>query len=594
MKNTWLFLFLISLTLVQAQTVVPPVIEGTYFPVRNTKIKQIWDTTQGVMNVPTMGANQVWDYTQANGQFVNICDTFDIKVFDPSLAPKNQYFPGAAFAIFMRTPMPNDPFDSLYHFYSADHQIGLRKMGGFNISPMYDSTMTFSPQAFFSVPTMSFGFSKIDTARSVVFVKNYMGLKGKIKSKRYSTYTYVGYGTLKLPGHTYNNVAQVRESWSGLDSIYVDLFNNGNYTYYGIKSSSGKVYNFYRNNTFGTAYLMYLNVNPANTGVEQAFYTLPADIGSISGTVYTNINETTPVTAGEMYLYRENSNFAKHDILAKVPLNSNGTFQFDSIPYGEYRIAARSDTTIYPNALITYFGDTTNWIDATPIITTTLTSPGHKIHVHYHLPPSGANSIHGTLVQNFGIQRTANAESAMSSNPIPGVGIVVKRNPGSSTARTVLTDSNGAYDLGSLEDGGYVLFVDIPGMHMTGTYSFNVSGTASVTGLNFTAGTDSIHPDNLAIGIKELKNSKGGFMSAYPNPYTAQATILVDLKETGNMTLEVYNLLGEKVSVLDKGIKQQGTYTYNFSAKKLNFGSGIYFVKLTIGNKTDVIKLIEE
>lgn len=71
-------------------------------------------------------------------------------------------------------------------------------------------------------------------------------------------------------------------------------------------------------------------------------------------------------------------------------------------------------------------------------------------------------------MQNLALERSANADNMMASNPIPGVGIVVKRNPGSSTARTVLTDSNGDYDLGSLEDGGYVLFVDIPGMHMAG------------------------------------------------------------------------------------------------------------------------------
>ncbi|MBK6521860.1 MAG: T9SS type A sorting domain-containing protein [Sphingobacteriaceae bacterium] len=182
----------------------------------------------------------------------------------------------------------------------------------------------------------------------------------------------------------------------------------------------------------------------------------------------------------------------------------------------------------------------------------------------------------------------------MASNPIPGVGIVVKRNPGSSTARTMVTDPNGEFDLGTLENGGYVLFVDIPGMHMTGTYSFNVSGTSTISGLDYTAGTDSIHPNNSIIGIKELKNSAGGFMSAYPNPYTLNSTIAVNLTESDDITLEVYSVLGSKIQTLDKGMKNAGTYTYNFSAKKLNYSSGIYFVKLTVGNKTDVIKLIEE
>ena len=85
-----------------------------------------------------------------------------------------------------------------------------------------------------------------------------------------------------------------------------------------------------------------------------------------------------------------------------------------------------------------------------------------------------------------------------------------------------------------------------------------------------------------------------GFMSAYPNPYTMNSTIALNLPQTDDITLEVYNVLGAKIQTLDKGIKQAGTYTYNFSSKKLNYSSGIYFVKLTVGNKTDVIKLIEQ
>lgn len=572
-----------------------PVIEGTYAPVRNTSVKQVWDTTYNSLAIPSIGPNQVWDYTFGNGQFLNVCDTFPYKVLDIQTTPHKQHFPQANLAGFLRTPFTLNGTDSLYNFWSVNQASnGTYLVGGFNESYMLDSTIIYSNPEYFSPQLISYGNVIQDTSVYIGYAKNVGGFKAKTKGRKIKTTTYVGYGTLKLPNGTYNNVALLRENNNRIDSIFVDLFNTNNYTFFTVNSGTSKVYQFLRNNTFGSNYLMMMNCNPANTISEFAWYMIPVDIGSISGTVFTNTTEATPVTSGEMYLYRENSNFAKHDILAKTQLNVNGTYQFDSIPYGEYRIAVRPTPSVYPNSLITYFGDTTDWISATAIITTTLTSPGHKIHLHGHLPPSGSNSIHGTLMQNLGIQRSANADNMMASNPIPGVGIVVKRNPGSSTARTVLTDSNGDYDLGSLEDGGYVLFVDIPGMHMTGTYSFNVSGTASVTGLNYTAGTDSIHPDNLQIGIRELKNSKGGFMTAYPNPFNSQATILLDLKESGVLTLEVYNLLGEKISVLDKGLKQQGTYTYTFSAKKLNYSSGIYFVKLTIGNKTDVIKLIQE
>jgi len=590
MRKFFTFFLVASVCRIFAQG---PVIEGTYYPARNTQIKQVWQTSS-ISLVPTLGPNQVWDYTPANGAFTNIADTFGCKFVDASQTPYASYFPAATHAVFLRTPLVGNPSDSLYEYFNIDHN-GFQAIGGFNIQNQFDSTINYSDWEFYLPSKMPFGYQKKDTARYVAYANNFSGFKGKTKARKIKTFTYVGYGTLKLPNATYNNVALVREDFSAIDSVYIDFANNGNYTYVGPpQTSSGHVYQFFRNNTFGSAYLLYLNVNPANTIVETSWYTVPVDFGSISGTVYTNTTETTPVTSGEAYLYRENSNLVRQDILAKATLDANGNYNFDSIPHGEYRIAIRPNESLYPNAMITYFGDTTNWIDATPIITTTLTSPGHKIHIQFHQTPSGSNSIHGSIMENLGMARSANAEGMMSSNPIPGVGIIVKRNPGSSTARTLVTDANGEYDLGTLEDGGYVLFVDIPGMHMTGTYSFNVSGTTSVTGLNYTAGTDSIHPDNLAIGIKELKNSVGGFMSAYPNPYNSQATVLLDLKENAEIALEVYNVLGEKVSVLDKGLKQKGTYTYNFSAKKLNFGAGIYFVKLNVGNKTDVIKLIEE
>ena len=139
------------------------------------------------------------------------------------------------------------------------------------------------------------------------------------------------------------------------------------------------------------------------------------------------------------------------------------------------------------------------------------------------------------------------------------------------------------------------MFVDIPGLHMAGTYNFTVNNGTIVNGLDFTVGTDSIHPNSSAIiGIKENKKTATQFMSAYPNPYNSFATIVVNNPETSSVLLEVYNTLGQKVQTLENSQKQAGTHKYTFSAKNLNLGGGMYFVKLTVGNKTNVIKLIEQ
>ena len=56
----------------------------------------------------------------------------------------------------------------------------------------------------------------------------------------------------------------------------------------------------------------------------------------------------------------------------------------------------------------------------------------------------------------------------------------------------------------------------------------------------------------------------------------------------------MYNTLGQKIETLDNSHKQTGTYKYTFSAKSLNYSSGMYFIKLTAGNKTNVLKIIEQ
>ena len=148
--------------------------------------------------------------------------------------------------------------------------------------------------------------------------------------------------------------------------------------------------------------------------------------------------------------------------------------------------------------------------------------------------------------------------------------------------------------MSGLDNGAYTAFVDIPGMHMTGTYSFNVVNGSVIPGLDYTTGKDSIHPLSSVIGIKEMTTvSKASFMKAFPNPYSTSATIQLDLPATAHVLLEVYNMLGQKITTLDNSPKQAGNYTYSFNAKSLNYGTGIYIVKLRAGNKTDVLKLIE-
>ncbi len=65
----------------------------------------------------------------------------------------------------------------------------------------------------------------------------------------------------------------------------------------------------------------------------------------------------------------------------------------------------------------------------------------------------------------------------------------------------------------------------------------------------------------------------------YPNPFNPTTSIEFSLPKEGRVVLEVFNLMGEKVSTLVNGVMSPGTYREIFDASKLT--SGVYFYRLT-------------
>lgn len=64
----------------------------------------------------------------------------------------------------------------------------------------------------------------------------------------------------------------------------------------------------------------------------------------------------------------------------------------------------------------------------------------------------------------------------------------------------------------------------------------------------------------------------------YPNPFNPVTTIRYTLPKSGNVKLNVYNLLGEQVAKLVNGFIEAGVHTINFNALELN--SGLYIYKI--------------
>ena len=64
----------------------------------------------------------------------------------------------------------------------------------------------------------------------------------------------------------------------------------------------------------------------------------------------------------------------------------------------------------------------------------------------------------------------------------------------------------------------------------------------------------------------------------YPNPFNPSTTIQFDLKEESSVRLQVYNILGQKVTELSFGRMRAGSYNRQLDMSR--YTSGIYFYRL--------------
>ena len=77
---------------------------------------------------------------------------------------------------------------------------------------------------------------------------------------------------------------------------------------------------------------------------------------------------------------------------------------------------------------------------------------------------------------------------------------------------------------------------------------------------------------------------------AYPNPFNPTTQMSLTMPVSGEITVDVYNLLGQSIAVLTSGYKDAGTYNLTWDASDAS--SGVYFVQADVEGLTETRKLM--
>jgi len=113
---------------------------------------------------------------------------------------------------------------------------------------------------------------------------------------------------------------------------------------------------------------------------------------------------------------------------------------------------------------------------------------------------------------------------------------------------------------------------------------------------------DDFNPDDrpvvwgyLSDGDEVLSKPLTRLMGNYPNPFNPNTTISFALANDGLVTLDIYNIKGQKVKTLLDEVKSAGSHTVVWNGKDdsaKNVASGIYFYRMTTNGYDSVQKMM--
>jgi hypothetical protein len=142
------------------------------------------------------------------------------------------------------------------------------------------------------------------------------------------------------------------------------------------------------------------------------------------------------------------------------------------------------------------------------------------------------------------------------------------------------------------------------GKELIGNNLLLLTQTSTQPGSNVAAGTTypavPVHevtfqfreiPTHLLVGVQPKPAINNFYVGQnYPNPANGTTSFVVNVDKTANVTVEVSNIVGQKLMILDKGVVNAGAQKFTIDCSSLT--SGVYFYTVKQGEKSVTKKMI--
>jgi hypothetical protein len=127
---------------------------------------------------------------------------------------------------------------------------------------------------------------------------------------------------------------------------------------------------------------------------------------------------------------------------------------------------------------------------------------------------------------------------------------------------------------------------------VTFKYITNFSYTAAQYTIPASSGLGGSVCNTEYLGTNNTRSMTNLSASIYPNPVHGIATLKVSAPQSGSLSIEVTNLVGQSMMNLNKGVVASGDHSFNLDATQLT--SGVYFYTVRLNNQKVTGKMIVE
>lgn len=304
----------------------------------------------------------------------------------------------------------------------------------------------------------------------------------------------------------------------------------------------------------------------------------PGSTNNHNVTPYTNPNTSLVYKVGGVH---QSSNIYITGIM--INPDSSITFKFGTVASASYNASTTSgcvplkvvftNSSVFTNSYKWDLGDGTTSTDQNQ--SHTYTSPG--IYSVWLSVMDSTGAVADSVNQTITVNNSPFAQAGFErfgdvihfSNSSTGAASYLWQFGNFTSSKKVLD----SFDLRNIQDSGIVDFTMV---------AFSSNGCTDTAKFSI---------DVWKTGINNL-NANGLKINVYPNPVEQTSVISFTTNKTETVSVEIFNMLGEKIAVIENKELQSGLHEYAISKDMLT-SSGVYLLKINSSSQNGFVRLLK-